>query len=80
MPNVLGFSQVTELMECLYTEGIYRDDLQAAVQLTQPWSAVNGKSKSLVVAQSHEESCFSWSSGDVGSDRGAGIKVQTVEE
>jgi hypothetical protein len=45
----------------LYIEGIYCDDLQSAVQLSQQWSAV-------VVAQSHKASCFSWSSVEVGSD------------
>ena len=50
----------------LYIEGIYCDDLQSVVQLTQQWSAVNGKFKNLVVAQSHEASCLSWSSVEVG--------------
>ena len=36
----------------LYIEGIYCDDLQSVIQLTQQWSAVDGKSKDLVVAQS----------------------------
>jgi hypothetical protein len=59
-------------MECLsLLEGIYCDDLQAAVQLTQQWSAVDGKSKNLVV-QSQEASCFSWSSVEVDSNRCAG--------
>ena len=40
----------------LYIEGIYCDDLQYVVQLTQQWLAVNGNSKNLVVAQSHEAS------------------------
>jgi hypothetical protein len=53
----------------LYIERIYCDDLQSAVQLPQQWSAVNGKSKDLEVAQSHETSCFSWSSVEVGSNR-----------
>ena len=35
---------------------------ESAVQLTQQWAAVNGKSKNQVVAQSHEASCFGWSS------------------
>jgi hypothetical protein len=43
--------------------------LQSVVQLPQQWSAVNGKSKDLVVAQSHEASCFSWSSVEVDSNR-----------
>ena len=42
-------------------EGIYCDDLHSVVQLTQQWSAVNGKSKNLVVAQSHG-ACLTWSS------------------
>jgi hypothetical protein len=46
----------------LYTKRIYLDDLQSVVQLTQQWAAVNGKSENLVVSQSHEASCFSWSS------------------
>ena len=32
----------------LYVEGIYYNDLQSVVQLTQQWSAVNGKNESLV--------------------------------
>ena len=59
-------------MECISIEGIYCDDLQSVVQLTQQWAAVDGKSKNLVVAQSHEASCFSWSSVEVGSNRCAG--------
>ena len=35
-------------------KGIYYHDLQSVVQLTQQWAAVNGKSRNLVVAQSHE--------------------------
>ena len=46
----------------LYIKGSYWNDLQSAVQLTQQWATVNGKSKDLVVAQSHEAGCFSWSS------------------
>ena len=42
--------------------GIYCNDLQSAVQLTQQWLSVNGKPKNLVVAQSHRASCFNWSS------------------
>jgi hypothetical protein len=45
-----------------YIEGIYFDDLQSVVQLTQQRSAVNRKPKNLAVAQFHEASCFSWSS------------------
>jgi hypothetical protein len=33
-------------------EGIYCDDLQSVVQLSQQWSTMNGKSKNLVVVQS----------------------------
>ena len=47
----------------LSIEGSYCDDLQSVVQLSQQWSAVNGKSKNLAVAQSHEASCLSWSPG-----------------
>lgn len=36
----------------LYTKGIYSNDLQSEVQLTQPWAAMDGKSKNLGVAQS----------------------------
>jgi hypothetical protein len=46
----------------IYMKGIFWDDLQVAVQLTQQWSAVNEKSKNLVHAQFHEAGCFSWSS------------------
>jgi hypothetical protein len=43
----------------LYVKGNYWDHLQSAVQLTQQWAAVNGKSKSpRVVAQSHKDRCF----------------------
>ena len=56
----------------LFIEGIYCDDFQSGVQLPQQWSAVSGKSKDLVVAQSHEASCFSWSSVEVESNRCAG--------
>ena len=60
-------------MECLSVlRESYCDDLQSVVQLTQQWSAVNGKSKNLVVAQSHKASCFSWSSVEVDSNRCAG--------
>lgn len=50
----------------LNIEGIYREDLQSVVQLPQQWSTVNGKSKSLVVAQSHEAECLSWTSVEAG--------------
>jgi hypothetical protein len=56
----------------LYTKGICCDDLQSVVQLTQQRSAVDGKSKDLVVFQSHKASCFSWSSVEVDSNRCAG--------
>ena len=46
----------------LCSKGNYWNDLQSVVHLTQQWSAVNGKSKNLEVAQSHEASCCSWSS------------------
>jgi hypothetical protein len=39
------FSRATEFMDCLYIKGIYYNDLQSVVQLTQQWAAVNGKSK-----------------------------------
>ena len=44
----------------LYIKWIYWNDLQSAVELSQQWTAMSGKSKNLVVAQSHEASCFSW--------------------
>lgn len=34
----------------LYIKGIYCNDLRSVIQLTQQWVAVDGKSKSLVVA------------------------------
>jgi hypothetical protein len=40
----------------MYIKGIYCNYLQPVVQLTQQWTAVNGKSKNLVVAQFHEAS------------------------
>ncbi|EDL14351.1 mCG145226, partial [Mus musculus] len=47
-----GFSRVTEFMGSLYSEEICYDDLQFVVQLS---TSVNGKSKDLVVAQSHKK-------------------------
>ena len=68
-----GFSRVTELVECLsILGGLYCDDLTSVVQLSQQWSAVNGKFKNLVVVQSHEASCFNWSSVEVDSNRCVG--------
>jgi hypothetical protein len=59
-------------MESLYIEGMYYDDLQSVVQLTQQWVAVNEKSKNAVVVQSREATCFSWSFVVVDSYRCAG--------
>jgi hypothetical protein len=56
----------------LYIKGIYCDDIESAVQLTQQWAAVDGKSMNLVVSQSHKASCFSCTSVEVGSNRCAG--------
>jgi hypothetical protein len=56
----------------LYVKGICCDDLQPVVQVPLQWSAMDGKSKGLVVTQSHEASCFSWFSAEVGSNRCAG--------
>ena len=53
----------------LHIKGIYCDDLQSAVQLTQQRAAMDGKPKNLVVSQSHEASYFSWSSVEVGSNK-----------
>ena len=53
----------------LYIKDICCDDLQSVVQLPKQWSAVDGKSKNLVVPQSHEASCLNWSSVGVGSNR-----------
>jgi hypothetical protein len=64
----------------LYIEGIYCDDLESVVQLTQQWSAVNGESMNLAVAQSHEASCFIWSSVEVDSNRRAGKSMQAGEK
>ena len=50
----------------LYVKGIYWNDLQSAVQPTQQWAAMDGKSKNLVVAHSHEDGCLSWSSVEAG--------------
>ena len=58
----------------LYIEGIYCDDLQSIVQLPQQWAAVNGKSKNLVVSQSHGLAV------SAGSNRCAGKSVQAGEE
>ena len=50
-------------MECLsILREIIRMTYSSAVQLTQEWAAVDGKSKDLVVAQSHEAGGFSQSS------------------
>jgi hypothetical protein len=56
----------------LCIEGIYCDDLTVCSPTLQQRSAVNGKSKDLVVAQSHEASCFSCSSVEIDSNRCAG--------
>ena len=66
-----GFSSVMELIECL---SILRGftGMTHSLQSSQQWSAVNGKSKDLVVAQSYEAGCFSWSFVEVGSNRSAG--------
>jgi hypothetical protein len=46
-------------MECLHLiKGVYCDDLQPVVQLTQQWASVNVKSKSWIAAQSHLASGF----------------------
>jgi hypothetical protein len=49
-------------------KGIYCNDFQSVVQLTQKWTAVNVKSKKLVIAQSHEGSFLIWSSVEVTSN------------
>ena len=59
----------------LFIKGIYCNDLQSIVQLTQQWAVVNEKTKDQVVAQSHVVSCLSWSSVEEGSDRCADKKV-----
>jgi hypothetical protein len=64
----------------LYIEGIYHDGLRSVLQLSQQWSSVDGKSKNLVVAQSHKAACFRWPSVEVGSNRCAGKEVQAGEE
>jgi hypothetical protein len=75
---ILGFSRVIKLVECLYIlKETFWDELQSSVQLMQQWAVMNGKSKNLIVAQSLEAICFSWSSGicwntEVVSDRCAG--------
>ena len=56
----------------VFKKGICCDDLQSVVQLPQQWSAVNGKSKNLVVAQFHKASCSSWPSIELDSNRCAG--------
>lgn len=43
----------------LCIKGIYFNELQSVVQLTQQWAAVDGKSESLVV---DEASCLTWPS------------------
>ena len=53
----------------LYIKGFYCDDLQSIVQLMQQWAAVDGKSKNLVVSQSHKGHCLNWSFVEVGSNR-----------
>lgn len=40
----------------VYIMGIYPNDLESVVQLIQQREAVNGNSKNLVVAQSHQAS------------------------
>lgn len=46
----------------IYT-GIYLNDFHVEVQ---QWLVMNGKSKNLVVAQSHKTECLSWSSVYIG--------------
>jgi hypothetical protein len=60
---VLEFSRVTKCMEWLYilkeiidTQSIIY--IQSAVQCTQQWAAVNGKSNNLVVAHYLKAGCF----------------------
>lgn len=61
-------------------KGIYHNDSQAVVQLTQQWAAVCRKSKNPVVAQSHEAGCFSWASVEVGSNGWAGKYVTSSSQ
>lgn len=66
----------------LYSKGNYWNDLQL---VAQPCTAVTGrKSKSLVVAQSHEvfQLVFwiSWNPGEVGSNRCAGSKCKQAKK
>jgi hypothetical protein len=49
-----GSLESENLWMSLYIKGIDWNDFQSVVQLTQQWAAVSGKSKNLVVAQSHE--------------------------
>ena len=44
---------------------IFCYDLKTVVQVTQQWATVNGKFKTLAIAQSHKASCLSWSSVDI---------------
>jgi len=64
----------------LNIKGNYCNNLQSAVQLTQQWAAVDGKSKDLVVAQSHEAECFFGNPKEIGSNRCAGKEVQAVKK
>ena len=52
----------------------------SAVQLTQQWPAVNGKSTNLQVAQPHESRCFSWNPKGVGTSRCAGSKYKQAKK
>lgn len=68
--SIDGFARVTRTHEMSLTiKGIYCDNLKSVVQLTQQWTAVDGKSKNVVVAKFQEASCFSWFSVEVGSNR-----------
>ena len=49
--NILRGTEIIEWIS-LYRKGIYKNDLQVAVQSIQPWLAVNGKSKNPLFAQS----------------------------
>ena len=58
----------------LYIKGIYCDDLESAVQLTQQQAAVNGKSKDPVAAQFHRVGALAglpskWNPEEAGSNR-----------
>ena len=50
---------VVVLVRALKSQNLWSVSIESTLQLTQQWTAMDGKSKNLVVSQSHEASCLS---------------------